>query len=47
MIGGVIIGLLFAVEAFFIIGILGYLGKMNVRLEKIEMSEQAYRKERK
>lgn len=44
MIGGVIIGLLFAVVAFFIIGILGYLAKVNTRLEELEMAEILRRK---
>lgn len=43
MIGGVIIGLLFAAVAFFIIGIWGYLGKMDTRLEKLEMAEKSRR----
>ena len=43
MIGGVIIGLLFAVVAFFIIGIFGYLAKMDTRLEKLEMAEKIRR----
>lgn len=43
MIGGVIIGLLFAVVAFFIIAILGYLVKIDTRLEKLEMAEEIRR----
>ena len=43
MIGGVIIGLLFAVVAFFIIGIWGYLARMEARLEKLEMAEEIRR----
>ena len=43
MIGGVIIGLLFAIVAFFIIGILGYLEKMDTRLKELEMAEKSRR----
>lgn len=43
MIGGIIIGLLFAVVAFFIIGILGYLEKMDTRLKELEMAEKSRR----
>ena len=43
MIGGVIIGLLFAITAFFIIGIIGYLSKIETRLEKLEIAEKIRR----
>lgn len=43
MIGGIIIGLSFAVVAFFIIGIFGYLEKINDRLETLEMAEEIRR----
>ena len=40
MISGIIVGLLFAITAFFIIGIIGYLSKIETRLEKLERYEK-------